>query len=147
MLFVRREPRLKNLLIVEDEPLIAFDNEHFLATHGYTVVATVDTADDAQERIAAGGVDLVLADVRLNGSDGRDVALAARAAGIPVLFVTASCPLDAPEIAAGCLAKPHPPEALHIAIEALDAHLTGDEPKRSPKELTLYPVIQGTAGG
>lgn len=140
MLFERKEPRLKNLLIVEDEPLIAFDNEHFLATHGYAVVATVDTADDAQERILAGGIDLVLADVRLNGSDGRDVAIAARAAGIPVLFVTATCPVDAPDIAMGCLAKPYSPQALRQAIEALEDHLQGTKPKRVPKGLSLYRI-------
>jgi hypothetical protein len=44
MLFGRAPPRLQRLLIVEDEPLVAFDNEHFLETHGYIVVATIDNA-------------------------------------------------------------------------------------------------------
>jgi len=138
MLFGRTESRLKNLLIVEDEPLIAFDNEHFLATHGYIVIATVDNAGAALELLPAGGIDLILSDVKLNDSDGRDVAVAAKSAGVPVLFVTGSCPIDAPEIAIGCLAKPYTQKELRQAIEAVEAMLDGVKPKRMPKGLTLY---------
>ncbi len=138
MLFNMKEPRLKNLLIVEDEPLIAFDNEHFLATHGYAVVATIDNAAAAERLIGAGGIDLILADVRLNASDGRDVALAAGKAGVPVLFVTASCPVDAREIAVGCLTKPYSQRELKLAIEAVEAHIFGVAPKRTVRGLTLY---------
>ena len=138
-MFNSREPRLKKLLIVEDEPLIAFDNEYFLGSHGYEVVGTIDNARDAEAIIAKGGIDLVLADVRLSGeSSGRDVALAARAAGVPVLFVTASCPVDAPQIAVGCLAKPYSQADLKLAIEAVAAHMGGGKTRRSPKGLTLY---------
>ena len=90
MLFEREPTKLQKLLVVEDEPLIAFDNEYFLATHGFTIVATIDNAPAAMALISAGGIDLVLCDVRLNASDGRDVAIAARQAEIPVLFVTAT---------------------------------------------------------
>lgn len=138
MLFGRTESRLKNLLIVEDEPPIAFDNEHFLATHGYIVIATVDNAGAALELLPAGGIDLILSDVKLNDSDGRDVAVAAKSAGVPVLFVTGSCPIDAPEIAIGCLAKPYTQKELRQAIEAVEAMLDGVKPKRMPKGLTLY---------
>lgn len=138
MLFNSREPRLKNLLIVEDEPLIAFDNEYFLGAHGYAVVATLDNAAAATAAIAEGGIDLILADVRLNASSGRDVALAARDAGVPVLFVTATCPVDAREIAIGCLAKPYSQKELKQAIEAVEAHLDGARPRKLPRGLTLY---------
>ncbi len=138
MLFGRTESRLKNLLIVEDEPLIAFDNEHFLTTHGYGVVATIDNAPAALALLPDGGIDLILSDVRLNDSDGRDVAIAAKQAGVPVLFITASCPVDAPEIAIGCLAKPYTLKDLRQAIEAVEAHLDGVKPRRMPKGLTLY---------
>ena len=138
MLFERKERRVEKLLIVEDEPLVAFDNEHFLVKHGYTVVGTVDNAPVAVALIEQGGIDLILSDVRLNQSNGRDVALAARQAGIPLLFVTASCPIDAPEISLGCLAKPYSQKELCQAIEAIDAQLEGAKPRRIPKALTLY---------
>lgn len=138
MLFGQSGRRIERLLIVEDEPLVAFDNEHFLATHGYTVVATIDNARAAQALIAAGGIDLILSDIKLNDSDGRDVARAAKRAGIPVLFVTATCPVDAQDVAIGCLAKPYTQKDLRAAIDAVAARLAGEKPKRLPKVLTLY---------
>jgi len=138
MLFGRTKGNIGRLLIVEDEPLVAFDNEHFLATQGYTVVATIDNAAEAEALIAAGGIDLILCDVRLHDSNGRDVALAAKAAGVPLLFVTATCPMDAPDISVGCLSKPYGQKELRQAIEAIDLQLDGGKPKRLPKGLTLY---------
>lgn len=139
MLFGRRERKMKRLLIVEDEPLVAFDNEHFLADLGYDIVGTVDNANDARAAIAAGGIDLILSDVALSrGSNGRDVALAAKDADIPLLFVTASCPIDAPAISLGCLAKPYTQRALKLAIEAVEVHLSGGAVKRTVRGLTLY---------
>ena len=138
MLFGRDTTRIKKLLVVEDEPLVAFDNEHFLATNGYEVVGTIDNAAEATALIGEGGIDLILCDVKLNGSSGRDVALAAKGAGIPLLFVTATCPTDAPDIAIGCLAKPYSQKDLKLAIEAVGAKLDDAKPKRLPKGLTLY---------
>jgi len=138
MMFEKPARRIKTLLIVEDEPLVAFDNEHLLQTLGYVVVATVDNAAEALLAIEAGGIDLVLSDVRLRDSNGRDVALAAKRAGVPLLFVTASSPADAPGIALGCLSKPYSQNDLKRAIEAVDVHLSGNKPKRMPKGLTIY---------
>lgn len=138
MLFERTPGSIRKLLIVEDEPLVAFDNEYFLGSNGFSVVETIDNAGAAQALIAKGGIDLVLCDIRLNGSDGRDVALAAKAAAIPLLFVTATCPVNAQDIAVGCLAKPYSQKELKSAIEAVAATLEGSPPKRIPKGLTLY---------
>lgn len=138
MLFEKPARRIKTLLIVEDEPLVAFDNEHLLQTLGYGVIATVDSASEALTALTAGGIDLILSDVRLRDSDGRDVAIAAQKAGIPLLFVTASCPIDAPSLALGCLAKPYSQKDLQRAIEAVDLHLGGSKPKRMPRGLTIY---------
>jgi CheY-like chemotaxis protein len=130
---------IHKLLIVEDEPLIAFDNEHFLIDCGYTVVGTLDNAPAALAAITAGGVDLILSDVTLaRGTNGRDVALAALAAGIPLLFVTASCPVDAPAIAIGCLAKPYHQRDLKLAIDVVELKLAGRMAKKLPKGLSLY---------
>lgn len=139
MLFGKREPRLKRILVVEDEPLVAFDNEHLLSDAGYTVVATVDRVSDAVAVILADGLDLVLADVSLSGDgDGIDVAKAAKTKGIPLLFVTGACPVDAQALAVGCLAKPYSARDLLAAIEAVDAMLGGRTPKRMPAGLSLF---------
>ena len=51
MLFGKRERRIRRILIVEDEPLVAFDNEYMLRDAGYEIVATVDSPADAIEVI------------------------------------------------------------------------------------------------
>jgi DNA-binding response OmpR family regulator len=138
MLFGKRERKFKRILIVEDEPLVAFDNEHFLRDAGYEIVATVDTVLDAVNAIDE-EVDLVLADVRLSdGGNGRDVARAAQEKGVPLIFVTGGCPDDAHALAVGVLAKPYSQRDLLAAIEAVDAKLSGRPVKKPPKCFTLF---------
>jgi len=138
MLFGKSERKIRQILIVEDEPLIAFDNEHSLREAGYEVAATVDTVEAAIAVIVE-GVDLVLADVRLSGGgNGRDVARAAQERRIPLIFTTATCPVDARALAMGCLAKPYTPRDLLAAIGVVDAVLSGRPPKRLPKSFALF---------
>ena len=81
MLFGKRERTIRRILIVEDEPLVAFDNEHMLSEAGYEVVDTVDNLADATRVILEQELDLVLTDIKLSGDgDGMDVARAARSA-------------------------------------------------------------------
>ena len=54
MLFGKRKQVVKRILIVEDEPLTAFDNENMLGDAGYEVVATVDDLDEALESARTG---------------------------------------------------------------------------------------------
>ena len=141
MLFGRRERTIRRILIVEDEPLVAFDNEYLLKDAGYEVVATVDNLADARAVIETEPLDLVLTDIRLSGDgDGTGVARAARSKGVPVLFVTAHGHDDAPSLAVGVLAKPYSERVLKSALAALDRHLQGKRLKRLPPQLTIYPV-------
>ncbi len=104
MQFVQQRRLINRLLIVEDEPLVAFDNEHLLVDAGYHIVGTVDRVDHALQTIRNEPIDLVLADVQLSdGGNGIDVAREAHSRGVPVLFVAGSCPLDARQYAVGCL--------------------------------------------
>src|SRR3546814_8250326 len=74
MLFGKRERIIRRILIVEDEPLVAFDNEYLLSEEGYEVVATVDSVADALGVIDKEPLDLVLSDIKLSGAgDGIDV--------------------------------------------------------------------------
>jgi two-component system, response regulator PdtaR len=139
MLFERQSHTLRRLLIVEDEPLVAFDNEHVLTDAGYQVVATVDGVAEAISAIESEQIDLVLADLRLSdGDSGIDVARAAHAHGVPVLFVSGHCPEAARQLAVGCLAKPFRPRDLLDAINAVEAHLGRKKKSRAPEGLTLY---------
>ena len=96
MLFGKRKRIVNRILIVEDEPLTAFDNENLIGDEGYEVVATLDRFADAIETLDREQVDLILCDVRLTGErTGIDLAQEARARGIPVLFVTGAAPDNA----------------------------------------------------
>jgi two-component system, response regulator PdtaR len=139
MLFGKRERAIRRILIVEDEPLVAFDNEHLLRECGYEVVATVDTLADAVRVLGEEEVDLVLSDIQLNGDgDGMDVARAAGARQVPVLFVTANCPIEARSLGLGCLAKPYSNGTLKSALATVDRKLQGETVKRLPAGLSLY---------
>lgn len=139
MLFGRRKRQIVRLLVVEDEPLIAFDTEHLLTDASYEIVGTVDRVADAVAVLRSGtGVDLVLVDVNLADGSGVDVARAAREAQVPVLFVTGNCPADAMALAAGCLAKPYEQRDLIGAIEAIEAKMVGRKQKRLPPGFRLF---------
>ena len=138
-MFGRRERAIRRILIVEDEPLVAFDNEHLLGESGYEVVATVDNLADAVRVIGEEPIDLILSDIKLHGDgDGLDVARAAAAKGVPVLFVTGNSPLEARNLGLGCLAKPYTGGTLKAVLAAVDRKLQGRTVKRLPAGLTLY---------
>ena len=58
--------------------------------------------------------------------------------GIPVMFVTGNCPVEARSLAVGCLAKPYSDKMLKSALEALDRSLQGQKVKKLPAGLNLY---------
>jgi DNA-binding response OmpR family regulator len=139
MLFGRRERAIHRIVIVEDEPLIAFDIEHMLGDAGYEVVATVDNLADVTRLLGEESFDLILSDIQLRGEgDGMDVARAAAAKKVPVLFVSGNCPVDAQTLGVGCLAKPYSEKTLKSALMALDRKLRGEKVKRLPPGLSLY---------
>ena len=139
MLFGKKKRRITRLLIVEDEPLVAFDTEHFLREEEFEIVATLDRVADAMAAIRdADDIHLMLVDVNLADGSGLDVARAAHGAGIPVVFVTGECPIEAREVAVGCLAKPYAQRSLLGAITAVEAMLDGKPPKRLPSGFRLF---------
>ena len=138
MLFGNRKKIINRILIVEDEPLTAFDNENMLSEAGYVVVATHDRFADAVATLDREKVDLILSDVKLTGErTGIDLARVAGQRGIPVLFSTGMAPGEAADLAVGCLLKPYSERTLKLALKAVDDHLAGRK-VRPPKGLILY---------
>jgi len=139
MLFGKRERTIRRIMVVEDEPLVAFDNEYLLKDAGYEVVATVDSLAAARAVIETQQLDLILTDLKLSGEgDGTGVARLARTRGVPVLFVTGHDVEEARGLGLGCLTKPYSDKVLKNALEALDRHLQGRKLKKLPSQLTLY---------
>jgi two-component system alkaline phosphatase synthesis response regulator PhoP len=81
---------MSRLLVVEDEPGIAFALEADLRAEGYDVVLAT-TGDGAMSTVRAGSVDLVLLDVMLPGKDGFEVCREMRRSGVraPIIMLTA----------------------------------------------------------
>lgn len=139
MLFAKRTRRLARILVVEDEPLVAFEAEHTLGESGFEIVATVDSVASALGFIQSGvPIDLVLTDLSLADGSGIHVAEAAQLLGLPVMYVTGAHPGEAGALAVGWLGKPHGQRDLIHAIDAVEAVLTGAVPKRVPAGFTLY---------
>ena len=141
MLFRKPKRAVKRILIVEDEPLVAFDMETMLHDEGYEVVHTVDTFAAAIETLDREQVDLILCDVRLHGDKtGIHLAKEACKRGIPVLFATGHVPPDAHTLAIGCLIKPFNMRTLKAGLESVNRHLLGKRPK-PPKGMEIYPRV------
>ncbi|HVL29506.1 MAG TPA: response regulator [Sphingomicrobium sp.] len=140
MLFGKRNRVVKRILVIEDEPLTAFDNEVMIKDAGYEVVATHDDFHEAVAALEREKVDLILSDVRLRGKKtGIELAMEAKKRGVPLLFVTGHAPDNAHELAIGCLHKPYSERQLRKALDAVDQHLAGKQPK-VPPGLELYPL-------
>ena len=155
MLFGRQERHVKRILIVEDEPLVAFDNELMVSAAGYTVVATVDSVREAlailerelapveeaaaEEDAADRGIDLILTDITLTGErTGLDLAAEASARGIPVLFATANPPDGGEGHALGVLCKPYNERRLKAALKAVEQRLAGKTRVKAPDGVIFY---------
>ncbi|MCP5433803.1 MAG: response regulator [Alphaproteobacteria bacterium] len=80
-----------NVLIVEDEPVIALDISSLVEELGHRVIAVCATRDEALAAFEAERPDLVLADIKLaDGSSGIDAATAMlRRFELPVIVITA----------------------------------------------------------
>ncbi|WP_374524834.1 response regulator [Sphingopyxis sp.] len=139
MLFASRPSCIKRLLIIEDDPLVAFDNERTLKHGGYDVVATVDSGEAAVPVIAAGEIDAIVLDLGLAGHmSGREVARLAHDRGIAVLLVTAQCPADAEDLAVACLGKPHSASQLVSALKAVETMTCKNQAPRKVSGLRTF---------
>lgn len=110
----------RNVLIVEDEPLIAMMLEDVLDSLGHKVVAMCDNVEAALTRVEEGGFDLAVLDVHLGGRTSWPVAERLQALGIPFLVATGGSIEAQPAAFANAptLTKPYTVDAVPRAIEA-----------------------------
>lgn len=141
MIFGRKHRHINRIMIVEDEALIAFDNEIFLQSSGYEVIATVNSAEEAIEILEnnSSEIEAIILDYNLAGpASGVAVAHVATAKAIPVLFVTGECPETLGGYAIGCLSKPYPQKHLLAALEVMEQIGAGKAVRRVPATMTLF---------
>ena len=114
----------QNILIVEDEGVVALDLKLQLQDLGYRVVGIASSSDEALEAVRLKRPDLVLMDVRLQGTgDGIDAAARInRELPTPVIFLTSHSDAETVQRAAqtapyGYLTKPYQLKELRAGIE------------------------------
>ena len=115
---------IANILVVEDEEIVAASIKKTLTMLGYSVVATVSTGEEALSSIAASRPDLVLMDIILKGKmDGIEAAAQIHALyDIPIIYLTAysdNATLERakPTVPYAYLLKPFDERELSTAIE------------------------------
>lgn len=114
----------RNVLVVEDEPIVAEDIRECLEEAGFTVVGVAYDSEEALQLLQTEPVDIALLDITLSRqNEGIDLAHQIRAGyDMPFVFLTAlSDPstLNAVKetFAMGYLVKPFKPADLYIALE------------------------------
>jgi len=111
----------RNLLVVEDEPLVAMMLQDVLGEAGYVVIGPIAQLDRAVEAAQQQAIDLALLDVNLMGKQVYPVAAVLVSRGIPFLFMSGYGDGSLPAEYAGrpAVAKPYKMKALLDALEAL----------------------------
>src|SRR5215470_2753915 len=117
-------PRPAQILVVEDEQIVALELRDRLVRMGHVVPAIVATAEEAVERTERLHPDLVLMDIKLQGEmDGIEAAeRIRRKLDIPIVYITAFADDQTVKRAKvtepyGYLLKPFQERELHVAIE------------------------------
>ena len=113
-----------NILIVEDEPLIAMMLEDFVDVLGHRVAGTADSVAAALPLVEAGGIDVAILDVNLRGGERSwPVADALADQGVPIIFASGGGDGDIVDRHRGAprLDKPFTMDAIEKALASLSA--------------------------
>ena len=78
----------RRILIVEDEPMVAWLLDDMLVEFGCVVVGSADRVDEALAMIEAQPIDAAVLDVNLRGQMSYPVADVLAARGVPFVFTT-----------------------------------------------------------
>lgn len=142
-----------NILVVEDELIVARDIQTRLKKFGYTVTDIASTGEEAIEKVARYSLDLVLVDIRLKGEmDGVEAAQKIHDDfNLPVIYLTANADESTLERAKatapyGYILKPFKEKELKTTIEiTLNKHQI--EKKLKQHEQWLTTVLKSIGDG
>lgn len=137
-----------NVLIVEDEALVAWLLEDALAYSGHCPAGVAETMAEALSLADERRPDVALCDLRLaDGDDGAAVADALARRGIPCLFVSVNRPARAVHaLVMGWIRKPFRIDTIGEAARAVHRRARGLAMGAIPADLTLLPDRRDAAG-
>lgn len=114
---------MANILVVEDEAIVALATKFTLTNMGHNTLAVVSKGEQALEELLKQSIDLILMDIKLKGTlDGVETAVKIReTSNIPILFLTGNSDVVTKELTknitnTATLAKPSSPEDMEVAI-------------------------------
>lgn len=117
---------MANILVVEDEAIVALATKFILTNMGHTTLAVVSKGEQAIDEISKQKVDLVLMDIKLKGElDGVGAAEKIREkTNVPILFLTGNSDSATKELTknisnSATLSKPSTPEDMEVAIKEI----------------------------
>jgi DNA-binding LytR/AlgR family response regulator len=143
-----------NILVVEDEAIVAMDLAASLTKEGYTITGIADNAEDAEDLFKSKEPDIALVDINLVGkTDGISLVeklIAVRE--VPVIYLTAQSDAETVQRMkltrpAAYITKPYSIQNVHIAIElALSnfalMHKVGNAARQAP-QTGMHAVKEG----
>lgn len=140
------------ILIIEDEPLIAKDLEYAVQDLGYAVSASCRNSRQALEALQRAVPDLVICDIHLHNDDWDGIRLAQEIRlryDIPLIFLTALSDAETIRRAAqtqpqAYLTKPFDDRSLYAAIELAIVRFATPEPSSAPSAEAPPPFIAGS---
>ena len=133
----------RQIMVVEDEEIVAMSLEYSLQALGYDIIGVVSSGEKAVEQAVRTHPDLIIMDIRLAGPmDGIEAAEQIRdCLDVPIIYLTAYVDEDTLARAKvsepfGYIIKPFEDRDLHVAIEiGLYKHQMERERKRLLDEL------------
>jgi CheY-like chemotaxis protein len=110
-----------SILIIEDEPVLAFALEDFLIDSGFRIAGVAGRLETALTMIESAVFDAAILDANLAGADASPAASALKARELPFIVVSGYLPSQQPRAFAGalCLQKPYSSERLIQALHTI----------------------------
>jgi DNA-binding LytR/AlgR family response regulator len=131
-----------NIMIVEDEMLLALELEYEVEAAGHVVVGTASSRAEAFEMIDSTVPDFAFVDIQLqDGPTGPEIGQKLRSRNIPFVFVTGNLKRIPEDFAGamGAIEKPYTANGLQNALRYIENTVGGSPLTQAPPSLVLAP--------
>jgi DNA-binding response OmpR family regulator len=136
-----------NILIVEDEALLALELESELEAAGHTIVGQAMSSAQAKALADSEPTDFAFVDIQLlDGPSGIEVGYHLREKGVPYVFVTGNLKRIPQDFAGalGAIEKPYTMNGLENALAFIEKFVGGERSGIVPPSLVPAPWLEAT---